>query len=218
STPQASGGTGVSPGAAVLRPRVVVLPRRATLEGFGFLVDQFRAWAGAGSLADPGGRARIWAELAPRVPKRDEERALVALALLRRAIPALMAIHRAPATTPTERREWCSLDRTGGRLLLLHRLHPLDPPRPVPPPPGDPAALGLRTQTLNALFEVWVSQAVRAAVRRRVGLVGPLGAPLPRGGAEESATPRGRVRVCFDRVYPQPGRDPESRDGIVALT
>ena len=325
STPQAPGGTGVSPGAAVLRPRVVVLPRRATLEGFGFLVDQFRAWAGAGSLADPGGRARIWAELAPRVPKRDEERALVALALLRRAIPALMAIHRAPATTPTERREWCSLDRTGGRRLLLHRLHPFDPPRPVHAPragqvativvepttdraenrfvagvvrrlvavcreasatpdwldadqvrelteatralaalaaeppwshlpggamprvsfllrdqphyrvmrtvseaiddslrwsplPGDPAALGLRTQTLNALFEVWVSQAVRAAVRRRVGLVGPLGAPLPRGGAEESPTPRGRVRVCFDRVYPKPGRDPESRDGIVALT
>ena len=77
-----------------------MLPRRATIEGFGFLVDQFRGWAGAGSLADPAGRARIWAELAPRVPKRDEERALVALALLRRAIPALVAIHRAPATDP----------------------------------------------------------------------------------------------------------------------
>ena len=24
--------------------------------------------------------------------------------------------------------------------------------------------------------------------------------------------------MCFDRVYPKPGRDPESRDGIVALT
>src|SRR5438094_4587439 len=82
------------------------------------------------------------------------------------------------------------------------------------PLPGDPAALGLRTQTLNALFEVWVSQAVRAAVRRRVGLAGPLGAPLPRGGAEEAATPRGRLRVCFDRVYPKPG----TGEGIVALT
>jgi hypothetical protein len=315
--------------AAVLRPKVVVLPRRATVEGFAFLVDQFRAWAGPGALADPAGRARIWAELAPRVPKRDEERALVALALLRRAIPALAAIHRAPATTPAERREWCTIDRTAGRRLLLRRLHPFDPPRPaeaprsgqvatiivepstdqaenrfvagvvrrlvalcreageghLPPPrqtqwldsdqvrelhdatralaglagerpwcdlpagamprvsfllrdqphyrvmrtvadaiddslrwsplPGDPAALGLRTQTLNALFEVWVSQAVRAAVRRRLGLGGPLGAPLPRGGAEEAVTPRGRVRVCFDRVYPKPTAGEE---GIVALT
>lgn len=310
-----------TPRAAVLRPSIVVLPRRATLEGFGFLVDQFRGWAGPGALADPAGRARIWAELAPRVPKRDEERALVALALLRRALPALAAIHRAPATTPAERREWCSLDRTGGRRLLLRRLHPFDPPRPVHQPragqvativvepstdraenrfvagvvrrlvalcreaaeapvwldpdqvrelieatralatlaaerpwadlptgpmprisfllrdqphyqalrtvadalddslrwsplPGDPAALGLRTQTLNALFEVWVSQAVRAAVRRRLGLAAPLRAPLPRGGAEEAATPRGRVRVCFDRVYPKAG----SGEGIVALT
>jgi hypothetical protein len=81
------------------------------------------------------------------------------------------------------------------------------------PLPGDPAALGLRTQTLNALFEVWVSQAVRAAVRRRIGLGAPLRAPLPRGGAEEAVTPRGRVRVCFDRVYPKPGNE-----GIVALT
>jgi len=84
------------------------------------------------------------------------------------------------------------------------------------PLPGDPAALGLRTQTLNALFEVWVSQAVRAAVRRRVGLAGPLGTPLPRGGAEEAVTPRGRVRVCFDRVYPKPGAG--TGEGIVALT
>jgi len=310
-----------TPRAAVFRPSIVVLPRRATLEGFGFLVDQFRGWAGPGALADPAGRARIWAELAPRVPKRDEERALVALALLRRALPALAAIHRAPATTPAERREWCSLDRTAGRRLLLRRLHPFDPPRPVHEPrfgqvativvepstdraenrfvagvvrrlvalcreaaeapvwldpdqvrelteatralatlaaerpwadlptgpmprisfllrdqphyqalrtvadalddslrwsplPGDPAALGLRTQTLNALFEVWVSQAVRAAVRRRLGLAAPLRAPLPRGGAEEAATPRGRVRVCFDRVYPKAG----SGEGIVALT
>jgi hypothetical protein len=311
-----------TPQALVLRPKVVVLPRRATVEGFAFLVDQFRSWAGPGSLADPAGRARIWAELAPRVPKRDEERALVALALLRRAIPALVAIHRAPATTPAERREWCSLDRTAGRRLLLRRLHPFDPPRPIHEPrtgqvgtivvepstdraenrfvagvvrrlvalcreaaespqwldpdqvreltnatralaalaaerpwadlpaaamprisfllrdhphyrvmrtvgdaiddslrwsplPGDPAALGLRTQTLNALFEIWVSQAVRAAVRRRLGLPGPLGAPLARGGAEEAVTPRGRVRVCFDRVYPKPGAEGE---GIVALT
>jgi len=332
STPQ-PGGWGVSPRqgrrepprSAVLRPKVVVLPRRATVEGFAFLVNQFRAWAGPGALADPAGRARIWAELAPRVPKQDEERALVALALLRRAIPALVAIHRAPATTPAERREWCSLDRTGGRRLLLRRLHPFDPPRPVHEPrsgqvativvepstdreenrfvagvvrrlvalcrdaavtpqfldgdqvreldyatralaglaaerpwcdlptgamprvsfllrdqphyrvmrtvadaiddslrwsplPGDPAALGLRTQTLNALFEVWVSQAVRAAVRRRLGLAGSLGAPLPRGGAEEAVAPRGRVRVCFDRVYPKPGAPAAEGDGIVALT
>ncbi|HEV3496819.1 MAG TPA: hypothetical protein VHA34_10755, partial [Actinomycetes bacterium] len=310
--------------AAVLRPKVVVLPRRATLEGFAFLVDQFRAWAGPSALADPAGRARIWAELAPRVPKREEERALVALALLRRAIPALAAIHRAPATTPAERREWRALDRTAGRRLLLKRLHPFDPPRPIAEPrfgqvatvvvepstdraenrfvagtvrrllalcreasgapewldadqvrelaeasralaalageppwidlpagpmprvsfllrdqphyrimrtvadaiddslrwsplPGDPAALGLRTQTLNALFEVWVSQAVRTAVRRRLGLAGPLGPPLPRGAAEEAVTPRGLVRVCFDRVYPKPGAAGE-RDGIVALT
>jgi hypothetical protein len=316
-----------TPQSSILRPKVVVLPRRATIEGFAFLVDQFRAWAGPGSLADPAGRARIWAELAPRVPKREEERALVALALLRRAIPALAAIHRAPATTPAERREWCALDRTAGRRLLLHRLHPFDPPRPVHEPrfgqvativvepstdqaenrfvagvvrrlislcreaavtpqwldadqvrelheatralaalaaerpwrdlpaaamprisfllrdqphyrtmrtvadaiddslrwsplPGDPAALGLRTQTLNALFEVWVSQAVRAAVRRRLGLAGSLGAPLPRGGAEEAATPRGRLRVCFDRVYPKPGPDADDGqgEGIVALT
>jgi hypothetical protein len=330
STPQAPGGWGVSPRqwrreppGAVLRPRIVVLPRRATVEGFAFLVDQFRGWAGPSSLADPAGRARIWAELAPRVPKQDEEKALVALALLRRAIPALMGIHRAPATTPTERREWCALDRTAGRRLLLNRLHPFDPPRPIHEPragqvativvepstdraenrfvagvvrrlvglcreaaaspqwldsdqvreldhatralaalaaeppwvklpagamprisfllrdhphyrvmrtvadaiddslrwsplPGDPAALGLRTQTLNALFEVWVSQAVRAAVRRRLGLVGGLGAPLARGGAEEAVTPRGRVRVCFDRVYPKPGA--AEGEGIVALT
>jgi len=313
------------PQAAVLRPRIVVLPRRATVEGFGFLVDQFRSWAGPGALADPAGRARIWADLAPRVPKREEERALVALALLRRALPALAAIHRAPATAFAERREWCALDRTAGRRLLMRRLHPFDPPRPVHEPrsgqvatlvvepstdraenrfvagvvrrlvamcrdaavapawldadqvrelheatralarlaaeepwrglpggamprvsfllrdhphyrvmrtvgealddslrwsplPGDPAALGLRTQTLNALFEVWVSQAVRSAVRRRLGLAGPLPAPLPRGGAEEAVTARGRARVCFDRVYPKPGADPEGREGIVALT
>jgi hypothetical protein len=312
-----------TPQAVVLRPKVVVLPRRATLEGFAFLVDQFRAWAGPGSLADPAGRARIWAELAPRVPRQQEERALVALALLRRAIPALVAIHRSPATTPSERHEWRSIDRTGGRRLLLKRLHPFDPPRPIHEPragqvatvvvepstdraenrfvagvvrrlvalcreasaapewlgpdqvrelteatralaglaserpwaslpsgamprvsfllrdhpnyrvmrtvadaiddslrwsplPGDPAALGLRTQTLNALFEVWVSQAVRAAVRRRVGLPGALGPPLPRGAAEEAVTPRGRVRVCFDRVYPKPATG--EGDGIVALT
>jgi hypothetical protein len=310
-----------TPQALALRPSVVVLPRRATVEGFGFLVDQFRAWAGPGALADPAGRTRIWAELAPRVPKREEERALVALALLRRALPALAAIHRAPATTPAERREWCALDRTAGRRLLLRRLHPFDPPRPVHEPragqvatlvveastdraenrfvagvvrrlvalcreasaapdwldpdqvrelseatralaalaaerpwadlpggamprvsfllrdqphyqvmrtvadaiddslrwsplPGDPAALGLRTQTLNALFEVWVSQAVRAAVRRRLGLVGPLPPPLPRGAAEEAVAARGRARVCFDRVYPKPG----AGEGIVALT
>jgi hypothetical protein len=312
------------PAAMVIRPKVVVLPRRATMEGFAFLVDQFRGWAGPGALADPAGRARIWAELAPRVPRREEERALVALALLRRAIPALVALHRAPATTPAERREWCALDRTAGRRVLLRRLHPFDPPRPTEEPrfgqvativvepstdraenrfvagvvrrlvamcrvaagtpqwldadqvrelndatralaglagerpwrdlpsgamprvsfllrdhphyrvmrtvadaiddslrwsplPGDPAALGLRTQTLNALFEVWVSQAVRAAVRRRLGLAGALGAPLPRGGAEEAVTPRGRVRVCFDRVYPKPGA-PGADEGIVALT
>ena len=312
-----------TPKAVIVRPRVVVLPRRATVEGFGFLVDQFRAWAGPGALADPAGRARIWAELAPRIPRRDEERALVALALLRRAIPALAAIHRAPATTPSSRREWCALDRTAGRRLLLRRLHPFDPPRPVHAPrsgqvatlvvepstdrtenrfvagtvgrllalcreaaaapawldpdqirelaeasralaalgseppwadlpaapmprvsfllrdhphyrvmrtvadaiddslrwsplPGDPAALGLRTQTLNALFEVWVSQAVRAAVRRRLGLAGALASPLPRGGAEEAVTGRGRVRVCFDRVYPKPGAagERESRPGV----
>ncbi|HVW32632.1 MAG TPA: hypothetical protein VHL53_08850, partial [Acidimicrobiia bacterium] len=134
-TIQAPGGSGAAPVAgAVVRPRVVVLPRRATVEGFGFLVDQFRAWAGPGALADPAGRARIWAELAPRVPKRDEERALVALALLRRALPALAAIHRAPATAPAQRREWCALDRTGGRRLLLRRLHPFDPPRPFHEP------------------------------------------------------------------------------------
>jgi hypothetical protein len=317
-----------TPQAVVLRPRIVVLPRRATIEGFAFLVDQFRGWAGPSSLSDPAGRARIWAELAPRVPKQEEEKALVALALLRRAIPALMSIHRAPATTPAERREWCALDRTAGRRLLLKRLHPFDPPRPIHEPragqvativvepstdrdenrfvagvvrrlvalcrdaaespqwldsdqvreldhatralaalaseppwvklpaapmprisfllrdhphyrvmrtvhdaiddslrwsplPGDPAALGLRTQTLNALFEVWVSQAVRAATRRRLGLVGGLGAPLPRGGAEEAVTPRGRVRVCFDRVYPKPGAPGGPNDGeerIVALT
>ena len=85
------------------------------------------------------------------------------------------------------------------------------------PIPGDPAALGLRTQTLNALFEVWVSQAVRAAVRRRLGLAGPLPAPLPRGGAEEAATAKGRVRVCFDRVYPKPGAGPESRDEVAGM-
>ena len=56
-----------------------------------------------------------------------------------------------------------------------------------------------------------------AAVEARVGLAGPLGAPLPRGGAEEAVTPRGRVRVCFDRVYPKPGAG-EGPDGIVALT
>src|SRR5439155_9556220 len=55
-------------------------------------------------------------------------------ALLRRAIPALAAIHRAPATTPAERREWCALDRTAGRRLLLRRLHPFDPPRPTHEP------------------------------------------------------------------------------------
>ena len=315
--------------AAVFRPKIVVLPRRATVEGFAFLVDQFRAWAGPGALADPAGRTRIWAELAPRVPRREEELALVALALLRRALPALLAIHRSPATAFTERREWRPLDRTGGRRLLLKRLHPFDPPRPSSGPrtgqvativvepsadraenrfvagvvrrlvqlcrqaaaeprwldadqvreltdatralaalaaekpwvdlptgpmprvsfllrdqphyrvmrtvadaiddslrwsplPGDPAALGLRTQTLNALFEVWVSQAVRAAVRRRLGLAAPLGPPLPRGGAEEAVTPRGRVRVCFDRVYPKPGAAEgtarEGGSGIVALT
>jgi hypothetical protein len=320
-----------APRAMVLRPKIVVLPRRATIEGFAFLVDQFRSWAGPGAMADPAGRTRIWAELAPRVPKREEERALVALALLRRAIPALASLHRAPATTPAERREWCALDRTAGRRLLLRRLHPFDPPRPsheprfgqvatlvvepstdraenrfvagvvrrlvamcreagevhLPPQrhpqwldadqvrelhdatralaglaaeppwshlpagamprvsfllrdhphyrvmrtvaeaiddslrwsplPGDPTALGLRTQTLNALFEVWVSQAVRAAVRRRLGRAGPLGAPLPRGGAEEAATPRGRVRVCFDRVYPKPAAA-TGEESIVALT
>ena len=47
-----------------LRPRIVVLPRRATMEGFAFLVDQFRGWAGArrpGRPRRPGphlGRAR----------------------------------------------------------------------------------------------------------------------------------------------------------------
>jgi hypothetical protein len=313
-----------TPQTVVLRPSVVVLPRRATVEGFSFLVDQFRAWAGPGALADPAGRARIWAELAPRVPKREEERALVALALLRRALPALAAIHRAPATAPAERREWSMVDRTAGRRLLLRRLHPFDPPRPITQPrfgrvativvesttdqaenrfvagvvrrliamcreasaapnwldpdqvrelteatralailageppwvelasgpmprvsfllrdqphyralrtvaeaiddslrwsplPGDPAALGLRTQTLNALFEVWVSQAVRAAVRRRLGLAGPLPRPLPRGAAEEAATTRGRVRVGFDRVYPRPEPDGPGVE-IVALT
>ena len=305
-------------GAAAVRPRVVMLPGRTTVEGFAFLVEQFRAWAGAGALADPAGRARIWADLAPRVPKRDEERALVAIALLRRALPAFAALHRAPVTASTSRREWASLERTGGRRLLLRRLHPFDPPRPPEAPrfgqvatlarerspdtpenrfvvgvvrrllslvreataaetlvdtdlanelvgsaralqllageapwaqlspgpaprvsfllrdqphyrafrslsdalddslnfsplPGDPVALGLRTQTLNALFEVWVAQAVRAAVRRRLGLAPRPGAPLPRGGAEEAVTPRGRVRVAFDRVYPRRG------EGVVAL-
>lgn len=306
----------------VLRPKVVVLPQRTTLEGFGFLVEQFRSWAGAGTLVDPAGRARIWAELAPRVPTRDEERALVALALLRKGLPAFAALHRAPATTPTSRLEWSALDRTGGRRVMLRRLHRFDPPRPpgapregrvatlavehspdreenrfvvavvrrllamareaveagpeagvdadlarelaaasralaglaaeppwsaLPPGPaprvsfllrdqphyrtfravaealdaslrfsplpGDPVALGVRTQTLNALFEVWVSQAVRASVRRRLGLPAAPGAPLPRGGAEEADTGRGRVRICFDRVYPRSGRD-----DIVALS
>ncbi len=108
------GGPG-APGGKVVRPRVVVLPRRATLEGFAFLVDQFRAWAGAGSLADPAGRARIWAELAPRIPGREEERALVALALLRRALPAFAGLHRTPATVPAGRfecRRWSA--RPGG--------------------------------------------------------------------------------------------------------
>jgi hypothetical protein len=125
---------------------------------------------------------------------------------------------------------WCDL-RAGAmpRLSFLLRDHPhyralrtvadaIDDSLRWSPLPGDPAALGLRTQTLNALFEVWVSQAVRAAVRRRLGLAGPLGAPLPRGGAEEAATPRGRVRVCFDRVYPKPGASAPGDDGIVALT
>jgi hypothetical protein len=274
-----------------------------------------RTWAGAGALADPAGRARIWADLAPRVPKRDEERALVAIALLRRALPAFVALHRAPVTASTSRREWATLERTGGRRLLMRRLHPFDPPRPPEAPrfgqvatlarerspdtpenrfvvgvvrrllslvreataeealvdtdlanelvssaralqllageapwaqlspgpaprvsfllrdqphyrafsdalddslhfsplPGDPVALGLRTQTLNALFEVWVAQALRAAVRRRLGLPVRPGAPLPRGGAEEATTARGRVWVAFDRVYPRRG------EGIVAL-
>ncbi|MGH9041230.1 MAG: hypothetical protein ACRDZ3_13470, partial [Acidimicrobiia bacterium] len=108
------------------------------------------------------------------------------------------------------------------RVSFLLRDHPhyrafrtladaLDDSLRFSPLPGDPVALGLRTQTLNALFEVWVSQAVRAAVRRRLGLPSRPGAPLPRGGAEEAVTPRGRVRVAFDRVYPRRG------EGIVAL-
>lgn len=86
------------------------------------------------------------------------------------------------------------------RVSFLLRDHPhyrafrtlsdaLDDSLHFSPLPGDPVALGLRTQTLNALFEVWVSQAVRAAVRRRLGLPVRPGAPLPRGGAEEAATP-----------------------------
>src|SRR5581483_4092628 len=139
------------PQAAVLRPRVVVLPRRATVEGFGFLVDQFRAWAGPGALADPAGRTRIWAELAPRVPRREEERALVALALLRRTLPALAAIHRAPATAFAERREWSRIDRTAGRRLLMRRLHPFDPPRPVHEPrSGQVATLVVEPSTDRA--------------------------------------------------------------------
>jgi hypothetical protein len=317
----------VPAGAAPVRPRVLIVPRRTTREGFDFLVEQFRAWAGPESLGDPAGRTRIWAELAPRVPRREEELALVTLALMRRALPAFAAIRRAPATTPAERREWSPLDRTAGRRVDLRRLHPFDPPRPfhapregrvatvlvepspdraenrfvagvvrrllamaheaaiVPetpsgrpdsalrreledsaaalaalaaeppwprlvsgaeprlsfllrdhphygafrlisaglddslhlsPLPGDPGALGLRTQTINALFEVWVSQAVRAAVRRRLGLPAELGRPLPRGGAEETETPEGRIRVAFDRVYPRGSA--RAGGGIVALT
>jgi hypothetical protein len=100
------------------------------------------------------------------------------------------------------------------RLSFLLRDHPhyrtfrlvgdaLDDSLRFSPIPGDPSALGLRTQTLNALFEVWVAQAVRAAARRRLGLPPHPGAPLPRGGAEEIALPQGRLRVCFDRVYPR---------------
>jgi hypothetical protein len=156
------------PAAMVIRPKVVVLPRRATIEGFAFLVDQFRSWAGPGALADPAGRARIWAELAPRVPKRDEERALVALALLRRAIPALVAIHRAPATTPAERREWCTIDRTAGRRLLLRRLHPFDPPRPIHEPrSGQVATIVVEpsTDTPENRFVAWVVRRLVAHCR-----------------------------------------------------
>src|SRR5581483_4793976 len=121
-------------------------------------------WAGPGSLADPAGRTRIWAELAPRVPKREEERALVALALLRRTLPALAAIHRAPATDFAERREWCAIDRTAGRRLLLRRLHPFDPPRPVHQPRAGQVATIVVEPSTDRIENRFVAGVVRRLV------------------------------------------------------
>ena len=89
------------------------------------------------------------------------------------------------------------------------------------PIPGDPAALGLRTQTLNALFEVWVSQAVRAAVRRRLGLSRPARAaaapgrrrggrhpPGPGAGLLRPGLPEARAR---DSARGDRGPDPQAQ-------
>src|SRR5687767_6901892 len=77
-----------------------------------------------------------------------------------------MAIHRAPATTPAERREWCALDRTAGRRLLLHRLHPFDPPRPI----HEPRAGQVATIVVEPSTDRAENRFVAGVVRRLVAL------------------------------------------------
>src|SRR5205085_11386658 len=150
----------------------------------------------AASASGAAGKAPQWLDAAPGRELNDATRALAVLA----------------AEAP-----WSGLAGAAmPKISFLLRDHPhyrvmrtvgeaLDDSLRWSPLPGDPAALGLRTQTLNALFEVWVSQAVRAAVRRRLGLGAPLGAPLPRGGAAEAVTAPGRVQIgrasCRERVW-----------------
>lgn len=294
----------------VQRPRVVALPSRTTLEGFDFLANALRRWAGPLGFSDPAGRARVWAHLSPRRPERDEEVALVLLGVIRRTLPALHRLTDRPWTDPVPSLEWRPIADTGGGRLDPYALHPWDPPWPTDAPasgqvavdtveltvdtaenrfvkrlilalasgasfslgldldaetlnhleastrtlvrmadhdtwrdlhpgdaprqsfllrdhpdyrvvaqaaramqtvqsvdfsplPADPSEVGIRTATLNALYEVWVAQAVRAAIRRRVGLPADPGTPLGRNGSERLDYLGGKIIVRFDHSYPR---------------
>jgi hypothetical protein len=91
------------------------------------------------SVSDPLGRARIWADVAPRVPDSAEERALILLALFERAAHPLRAIAAAPLPALGRDEAWIPVATLAGRRLgrVDHRrVRAWDPPRP----PGRPVA------------------------------------------------------------------------------
>lgn len=100
-----------------------------------FMIEELRRRLG--SVADPLGRSRIWASIAPRVPAAAEERALLLLQCFERAAPALRSVAARPLPSLTREEDWRPVSRLAGVRgadIDVRRFRPATAPWPIPRP------------------------------------------------------------------------------------
>lgn len=121
---------------ARLTATIVRSPTRIVLDEYRYLIEELQRRFGLAGVEDPVGRARIWAELAPRVPTVPEETARVLLGLFGRSSAALHAIAVVPRVALERNEEWVDVERLVGRRgrVDARRFRPWDPPRPIERP------------------------------------------------------------------------------------